>query len=215
MNISHRINEIRRQKKLSQVDFSAALGATQASISQYESGRRIPDTGFLTKLCSVYNVNLTWLLTGEGEMFTIDRAREDTLIPHTVSIPVVASIAAGPAIEPVEDQPPQIIQVPVSLLTLPPPYWAFQVEGESMAPHIIQDDIVVLSRDWRDLDLHSRICGFRTPDGITLKKLMVQPRKKTAWLMPLNHSYQPIEYTRDTQDLTLIGVLVLLIRKYI
>jgi SOS-response transcriptional repressor LexA len=203
------------KKKLNQVDFSAALGVTQASISQYESGRRVPDTTFLTKLCSVYNVNLTWLLTGEGEMYTIDRAREDHLIPHTVSIPIVASIAAGPAIEPVEDQPHQLIQVPVSLLTLPPPYWAFRVEGESMSPHIIQDDIVVLSRDWHSLDLHDRICGFRTPDGITLKKLMVQHRKKTAWLMPLNHSYQPQEYTRDTQDLTLIGVLVLLIRKYI
>jgi len=200
---------------LSQVDFSAALGVTQASISQYESGRRIPDTGFLTKLCSVYNVNLTWLLTGEGEMFTIDHAREGGLFPHSISIPIVASIAAGPSIQPLEDEPQQIIQVPLTLLTLPPPYWAFRVEGESMAPHIIQDDIVVLSRDWHSLDLHSRICGFRTPDGITLKKLMVQHRKKTAWLMPLNNSYQPQEYTRDTQDLTLIGVLVLLIRKYI
>lgn len=200
---------------MTQKKFAETIGISPARLNNYLSGvSKLPQT-ILVTISSVHNVNLTWLLTGTGSMYNNVRAREDGILPKTVSIPIVASIAAGPCIEPLEDQPHQLIQVPVSLLTLPPPYWAFRVEGESMSPHIIQDDIVVLSRDWHSLDLHDRICGFRTPDGITLKKLMVQPRKKTAWLMPLNHSYHPQEYTRDTQDLTLIGVLVLLIRKYI
>ena len=84
-----------------------------------------------------------------------------------------------------------------------------------MSPFIMDGDIVILSRDWRGLKLHNRICGFRTPDGITLKKLVLQATQMTAWLMPLNHGYDPVPYNKDTEELVMFGILVLLIRKYL
>mgnify|MGYP000911678405 CR=1 FL=1 len=212
MSISLRIKELRQQKKLNQVQFSKHLGVSQASVSQYESGSRTPDSSFLAKVCETYQVNLNWLLTGSGDMFNSTRAREAD--PHLIDIPVASSIAAGSPIQVYEDEPLEILQIPAAILPLPPPYFAFRVEGESMAPFILDGDIVILSRDWRGLKLNNRICGFRTQDGITLKKMVIQPKQKTTWLMPLNHTYEPIPYNRDTEDLIFFGVLCLSLRYY-
>lgn len=214
MCISQRIKQIRNAKKLSQSVFSADLGVTQASISMYESGNRHPDAAFLKTVCESYNVDLNWLITGEGEMFINEHAREGSW--RFIRLPVVASIAAGsPLIVPEGEEPSEYLELPMNLLSLPPPYYAFRVEGESMHPFIQNGDYVVLSRDWRGMELNGQICGFRTPDGITLKLIKLQPKRKSFWLMPINHNYEPVEYTRDTDDLALIGVLVLSIRKYV
>lgn len=213
MSISLRIKELRQQKKLNQVQFSKHLGVSQASVSQYESGSRTPDSSFLAKVCETYQVNLNWLITGTGDMFNSTRPREGALSKF-IRLPVVGDIAAGFPAEVVPDEPSEFIEVSTSLLTLPPPYFAFRVEGESMSPFILDGDIVILSRDWRGLKLNNRICGFRTQDGITLKKMVIQPKQKTTWLMPLNHSYEPIPYNRDTEDLIFFGVLCLSLRYY-
>ena len=74
---------------------------------------------------------------------------------------------------------------------------------------------MILSRDWRNIDINGRIVGFYTPDGILLKKMVLQPRQKKGWLFPINHQqYEPVEYTKDTPEISMIGVLILSIRKH-
>jgi SOS-response transcriptional repressor LexA len=132
-----------------------------------------------------------------------------------IEIPVISSIAAGSPLEVVDDdEPHETIHIPANKLNMPPPYYAFRVNGESMYPYIWDGDIVILSRDWRGNKINGRICGFRTPDGITLKRLVLQPKQKTSWLMPLNPTYNPTPYNKDTEELALFGVLVLSIREY-
>lgn len=211
------LTELLSTLRLSKKKFAEQLKLSQGNVSDWfnRPGYR-PSIDALKRISDTYNVNLNWLVTGEGEMFNDTLARGSDHLPGSIkmiSIPVVAPIAAGPAIQVVEDEPLEVIQVGASLLKLPPPYYAFKVEGESMAPFIQEGDIVVLSRDWRGVDINDKICGFRTADGITLKRYLIQPKKKTAWLMPMNHGYQPIEYGRDTEDLSLIGVMVLVVRR--
>lgn len=213
--IADRLKSLRTAHKMTQKKLSDVLNCSQAKVSDYESGKLSVSNSDLSIIANTYKVNLNWLLTGEGDIY-IEHARgSDHVVGFNkmVRIPVVAPIAAGPAIQVVDDEPLEIIQVGASLLRLPPPYYAFKVEGESMAPFIQEGDIVVLSRDWRGVDINDKICGFRTADGITLKRYLIQPKKKTAWLMPMNHGYQPIEYGRDTEDLSLIGVMVLVVRR--
>ena len=207
------LNELLNSLKLSKKKFAEQLGLSQGNVSDWfnRPGYR-PSIDALKRISETYNVNLNWLITGAGDMFNSTRAREAD--PHFIDIPVVSSIAAGSPIQVYEDEPLEILQIPAAILTLPPPYFAFRVEGESMSPFILDGDIVILSRDWRGLKLNNRICGFRTADGITLKKMVIQPRQKTTWLMPLNHSYEPIPYNKDTEDLTFFGVLCLSLRYY-
>lgn len=190
------------------------MGVTSASISYYESGKRQPDFAFMNMLASIYNVNTNWLLTGEGSMFVEPAVVKPGPFTKTFHLPVIGDIAAGYPIEFYEDEPRQYIDIPVSLLTLPPPYDVFTVAGESMAPLIYPGDYVILSRDWSDIELNGRICAFRVADGITLKRLVEDEAHKTVWLWPINHGYTPTPFNDETEDYQMVGVLVLSIRKY-
>lgn len=211
--MSDRVKSLISSQNQTQKKFAANIGISPARLNNYLSGVSNMPQELIIKVADVFHVSLTWLLTGEGEMYNTVPAR-DPIIEKFISIPVVAPIAAGHPIEVYQDEPLEIIQIPVSLLHLPPPYFAFLVEGDSMSPSIMDGDIVVLSRDWRGLKLHNRICGFLTPDGITLKKMVIQSRQKTTWLMPLNHGYEPVPYNKDTEECSFFGVIVISIRKY-
>lgn len=212
MSVADRVKLLIDNQNLTQKKFADSIGISPARLNNYLAGLSKVPQDILIKITDTYNLNIAWLLTGSGDMFNSTRAREAD--PHFIDIPVVSSIAAGSPIQVYEDEPLEILQIPAAILPLPPPYFAFRVEGESMSPFILDGDIVILSRDWRGLKLNNRICGFRTADGITLKKMVIQPRQKTTWLMPLNHSYEPIPYNKDTEDLTFFGVLCLSLRYY-
>ena len=214
MNLSDRVKLLINKENLTQKKFALKLGISPARLNNYLSGVSNMPQDMVVRMASDYNVNLNWLLTGEGVMFNTVCSPVAPKEKY-FSIPVVAPIAAGSPIQVYEEEPLETLQIPASLLPLPPPYFAFRVEGESMSPFIMDGDIVILSRDWRGLKLHNRICGFRTPDGITLKKLVLQATQMTAWLMPLNHGYDPVPYNKDTEELVMFGILVLLIRKYL
>lgn len=214
MDISSRIKQLRDQKKLNQASFAQVLGTSQAAISRYEKGERMPGSEFLSKLSNVYGVNISWILTGEGDIYDNDRAREGPFTKF-LRLPVVGDIAAGLPIEVIPEEPSEYIEVSTTLLTLPPPYFVFRVDGESMLPVIYPGDYVVISTDWRGIkSLHQRICAFRTADGITLKQYVDDRKHKTIWLFPINSSFTPIPFNKSTEDFHLIGVLILSIRKY-
>lgn len=63
-----RIKSIRKEKGMTQQAFADALGVAKNNIANYEIGRRSPSTGVIQLICNIFNVNETWLLTGEGEM---------------------------------------------------------------------------------------------------------------------------------------------------
>lgn len=54
---------------LSQDKFAERLGVTGAAISRIESGMRNITDATIKSICREFDVNETWLRTGEGEMF--------------------------------------------------------------------------------------------------------------------------------------------------
>lgn len=214
MDVQSRVKSLIGSQKLTQKKFAESIGISPPRLNNYLAGLYNIPQDILIKIADKYNCSLTWLLTGEGPMYNNVSAR-----PHEplIRIDVEASIAAGPPLEVIvdPDEPKEQLYVPASLLFLPPPYYAFRVEGDSMSPSLEEGDYVILSRDWREIDVNGRIVGFNTPDGITLKKMVLQPRQKKGWLFPINHQrYDPVEYTKDTPEIIMIGVLILSIRKY-
>ena len=61
-----RIKLIRKNLKMNQTEFGNEIGATQKMITTYETGAVIPDKTTRMLICSKFNVNETWLETGEG-----------------------------------------------------------------------------------------------------------------------------------------------------
>ncbi len=76
MRIADRIKQIREAKKLSQKQFADTMETALTRISEYERDKVKPSSEILTKLAEIHNVNINWLLTGNGNMF-LDQKSED------------------------------------------------------------------------------------------------------------------------------------------
>ncbi len=68
-NIGERIKELRKALKLSQTEFGANIGVGLGVVRNLESSITLPSSAQLDLIARVFNVNLVWLETGEGEMF--------------------------------------------------------------------------------------------------------------------------------------------------
>lgn len=78
MILGERIKKVRRDKDLTQYEFGKRIGIKANSVSLIESGNRNASDQVIISICREFNVNETWLRTGEGEMF-VQRSRDDEL----------------------------------------------------------------------------------------------------------------------------------------
>ena len=69
MNINERVKTLRKDKKLNQKQFAAALGLTQSGVSYMEQNGSTVSDASIKAICSVYNVNEEWLRDGTGPMY--------------------------------------------------------------------------------------------------------------------------------------------------
>ena len=67
--MNERIRLLRKHLGLTADAFGEAIGIVRSAVSNIESGRRQPTNQLITSICRQFNVNETWLRTGEGEMF--------------------------------------------------------------------------------------------------------------------------------------------------
>lgn len=74
--MNERLKEVRKSVKLTQTEFAERLGLAGNTITCYEKGIRFPSNSVITSICREFNVNRTWLETGEGEMFDELSTRE-------------------------------------------------------------------------------------------------------------------------------------------
>lgn len=69
MNEGTRVRELRKELKLTLEKFGDPLGVGKTAISKIENGERGLTDQMIISICREYDVNETWLRTGEGEMF--------------------------------------------------------------------------------------------------------------------------------------------------
>lgn len=103
--IGARFKEIRLQLNLSQKNLSSTLSTTQANVANIERGAIYPNMTILLILTTEYQVNLSWLLTGKGNMFAIDMnalgfdkppdERYTKLLHDMITRPVMAELIFG------------------------------------------------------------------------------------------------------------------------
>lgn len=67
--MNERIKAVRTALGLSQQEFAEKIGIKRGAVANYEVGRNEPIDAVVSLICKTYNVNETWLRTGEGEMF--------------------------------------------------------------------------------------------------------------------------------------------------
>lgn len=60
-SFSSRIMELRKSLSINQTEFAKSIGTTQAALSGYEKGERIPSYEILLSISKTYKVSLDWL----------------------------------------------------------------------------------------------------------------------------------------------------------
>jgi len=66
-SINQRVKELRLNLGLSQDDFGNAIGLSKSGISNIENGTRSVRETHIKLICSAFDVDETWLRSGEGE----------------------------------------------------------------------------------------------------------------------------------------------------
>ena len=69
MTIGERVKELRKQINLTQQAFADRLNLKRNTVGSYEVNVVEPSDRTISDICREFNVNETWLRTGEGEMF--------------------------------------------------------------------------------------------------------------------------------------------------
>lgn len=68
MNIGKRIQEIRRQKNLTQEQVAEDLAVSRQAVSKWESGKAIPDIENLMYISNLYDISLDELIKGDDSV---------------------------------------------------------------------------------------------------------------------------------------------------
>lgn len=74
--MNERMKRLRKALDITQQEFADKIGIKRNSYANYETGRNIPIDAIIVSICREFNVNETWLRTGEGKMF-IEIPEED------------------------------------------------------------------------------------------------------------------------------------------
>ena len=69
MTSGERVKKIRKSNNMTLEKFGERLGVTKQTVSRIENGINSLTEQMLLSICREFNVNESWLRTGEGEMF--------------------------------------------------------------------------------------------------------------------------------------------------
>ncbi len=134
----------------------------------------------------------------------------DKLNIESISIPLIGAIAAGEAIEAIENTN-DFISVPSSMTSPNAKYFGLKVRGLSMIDEGIFDGDIAVIRKTNNVE-NGKIAAVLTQDNeVTLKTIKFN--KDKVMLIPANKSYQTKEY--NTGEIQVQGTLSGIIRKYI
>lgn len=139
-SVGRRIKEIRQNRGLTQKDFADSLGIVQGFLSGIEREKKTPSDTLLIALCNLYEINESWLASGQGEMYrTSRRAGQVPSSPGGAGIPVLERIG--------EEFPRQIgeddIRDRIALPGVDEECYAIVAYGDFMAPTIRDGDLVI------------------------------------------------------------------------
>lgn len=72
MDIGSRLAELRKEKKLSQKEFSQMLNISTGAVGMWETNKRKPDLDMIVILANFYNVSTDYILCRESTILDIE-----------------------------------------------------------------------------------------------------------------------------------------------
>lgn len=76
MEISDRLQELRKKNGMSQEKLAETLGVSRQAVSKWESGQTSPDLNKIVQLSSIYHVTTDYLILGKEEIIPVTNSNE-------------------------------------------------------------------------------------------------------------------------------------------
>ena len=110
MSVGERINELRKQHNLSQVQLAKALGISRQAVSKWENDQSLPDTLMMIQLADLLKTDSEYLATGRHSQLN----KPPTVITMVQKVDhVVEKIVEKPVVQVVEKVVEKVIETPV------------------------------------------------------------------------------------------------------
>lgn len=194
------LRQLRKDAKRTQQQMADFLGITQQAYAAYENNKSSPPKDILEKLADYFHVSTDYILgRNEKSPLAVQGGRG-------VKIPVYGEIAAGIPIEAIEDIVDFEEITPEMAET--GEYIALKVKGDSMAPRILEGDVVIIRRQ-ETIESGEIAAVMVNGDSATLKR--IKYADNGLWLMGNNPSFQPIFYSKQecaTLPVRILGKMV-------
>ena len=89
--MKERLKQIRKDQRLNQTEFAERIKMKQTSYSQLETGSSPILDRHVDLICHAFNVNRTWFLTGNGEMYEQQSNSEIDALINRFSFPEICA----------------------------------------------------------------------------------------------------------------------------
>lgn len=201
------LKKLREDRNISAIKFSEDLNIHRGTLSNWETGKRTPDSQTLLKIADYFNITVDYLLG------STDRKTDDTKIYNLqkvdtnemVKIPVIGVIKAGiPMLA--EENIIDYEYVHQEELMQGENYFYLQIKGDSMVNARIFEGDRVLVKKQNFIENNGDIMAVRVNgDEATLKRVYKQ--KDGLVLQSENHNYAPMFYPASDIDTGYVGII--------
>lgn len=194
------LKNVREQLGYSTYDVNKLCDISQSYLSLMENGRRKASAIILKKLAPIYSLDYIDLYEKAGYIDLIDNSKKsksklDKLGNPVVEIPILGTVKAGYNYLAQENW---IGTIDIDKkLADSGEFFALKVKGDSMAPVLIEDDIVIIKKQ-DDFENGDIVVAIVNGDEATIKKGKKSESK--ILLQPFNANYDPLIFTKEEMD---------------
>ncbi|MDE7040177.1 MAG: XRE family transcriptional regulator [Limosilactobacillus sp.] len=200
-SIASQIKKLRNSRGWTQPQLADKLSVSKQTISNWETGIKVPRMGSLQKLADLFNVKIGEITNASIEDNDDSNIKKPTNIIYPlgdkfqrVSIPLIGEIACGDPItaeENIEGYVEEIFEKPIPKGNL----FALRCKGKSMEPTIHDGSIVTIREQPTVEDGEIAAVLVDGDNEATLKR--VKHQGNLVMLMPDNKEFDPIILDKD------------------
>jgi SOS-response transcriptional repressor LexA len=198
-----RINDRRKELKLTQSQVAKIVGVTKASISQWEKGDTFPKGENLLKLGKALMCEPQWLLTGKRGSIT--QTPNTTNGPEIKSYhPLISWVNAGEwaAVSELNNFEAERYPCPIACSE---DTFVLRVQGISMEPVFKDGDLIFVDPEADHRHLSYVVARLENENEATFKQLIIESGSK--YLKPLNKDW-PNQITPINSDCNIVGTVI-------
>ena len=188
MNLSERLQSLRKEHKLTQKELGKKLGVGISTVSMWELGERVPQYTMLEAIADLFNIDMDYL-TGRSDIKNKINAIHPLPPFITKEYPLIGKVACGEPIEAIE------LNETISLDLNIDCDCVLIARGDSMIEADIYDGDLVLIKQQEHLN-NGEIGCIVVDDSVTLKKFY--DYGNMIVLRPCNKDYKELVYDKDS-----------------